>query len=120
VQQETESVYQQRAALGLPRELEAGKDLTDVPPDLDQTFPAVREAASELMRGAAQLGVIPSSYDLKPKQIVEEFYKRDPVATSTRSTVSSSRPRLHLSKRRRSSGKRSAISTRPISICAIA
>jgi membrane fusion protein (multidrug efflux system) len=30
------------------------------------------------MRGAAQLGVVPSSYDLKPKEIVDEFYKRDP------------------------------------------
>lgn len=78
VRQATESVYQQRAALGLPREPEAGKSLTDVPPDLDQTFSAVREAASELMRSAAQLGVIPSSYDLKPKEIVEEFYRRDP------------------------------------------
>jgi membrane fusion protein, multidrug efflux system len=78
VLQATESVYQQRAALGLPREPAAGKRLTDVPPDLDQTFSAVREAAGELMRGAAQLGVVPSSYDLKPKEIVEEFYKRDP------------------------------------------
>ena len=79
VQQATESVYQQRAALGLAREPEAGKSLTDVPPDLDQTFSAVREAVGELMRGAAQLGVVPSSYDLKPKEVVEEFYKRDPA-----------------------------------------
>jgi membrane fusion protein (multidrug efflux system) len=78
VQQATESVYQQRAALGLAREPETGKSLTDVPPDLDQTFSAVREAVGELMRGVAQLGVIASSYDLKPKQVVEEFYKRDP------------------------------------------
>jgi membrane fusion protein (multidrug efflux system) len=78
VQQATENVYQQRAALGLPREPEAGKSLTDVPPDLDQTFSAVREAVGELMRGAAQLGVVPSSYDLTPKQVVDEFYRRDP------------------------------------------
>jgi membrane fusion protein (multidrug efflux system) len=78
VQQSTESVYQQRAALGLKRDPEAGKGLTDVPPNLDQTFSTVREAVAELMRSAAQLGVIPSSYDLTPKQLLEEFYKRDP------------------------------------------
>ncbi len=78
VQQAMESVYQQRAALGLAREPEEGKSLTDVPPNLDQTFSSVREATAELMRGAAQLGVVPSSYDLTPKQVVEEFHRRDP------------------------------------------
>lgn len=77
VQQATESVYQQRAALGLPHDPEVGKDLTDVPPDLDQPFSAVREALAELMRAAGQLGVVARSYDLTPKQVVEEFYKRD-------------------------------------------
>jgi membrane fusion protein (multidrug efflux system) len=78
VQQAKESVYQQRAALGLPGEPEAGKSLTDVPPDLDQTFSTVRQALAELTQGAAQLGVVSSSYDLTPKQVVEEFYRRDP------------------------------------------
>jgi membrane fusion protein (multidrug efflux system) len=77
-QQAMESVYQQRAALGLPREPEAGKAITDVPPDLDQTFSTVRQALAELTQGAAQLGVVSSSYDLTPRQVVEEFYKRDP------------------------------------------
>jgi membrane fusion protein (multidrug efflux system) len=49
-----------------------------VPPDLDQTFSAVREALSQLLHSAAQLGVVPRSYNLTPKQVVEEFYKRDP------------------------------------------
>src|SRR2546422_1317729 len=31
-----------------------------------------------LFRSAAQLGVVVSSYNLTPKQAVEEFYKRDP------------------------------------------
>jgi membrane fusion protein (multidrug efflux system) len=78
LQQAKESVYQQRAALGLPAEPEAGKSLTDVPPDLDQTFSTVRQALAELIQGAAQLGVVASSYDLTPKQVVEEFLKRDP------------------------------------------
>jgi len=32
----------------------------------------------ELMKGAAQLGVTSSSYNLTPKQLVAEFYSRDP------------------------------------------
>lgn len=78
VQQAMESVYQQRAALGLPREPEPGKGFTDVPPDLDQTFSTVRQALAELMQGASQLGVVSSSYDMTPKQVVAEFYQRDP------------------------------------------
>jgi len=78
VQQAMESVYQQRAALGLTREPASGKALTDVPPDLDQTFSTVRQALAELMQGAAQLGVVSSSYDMTPKDVVAEFYKRDP------------------------------------------
>jgi membrane fusion protein, multidrug efflux system len=78
VHQALENVYQVRAALGLPSDPGQGKSLTDVPPDLDQTFSAVRQALAELMRAAAQLGVIPSSYDLTPKQTLEEFYRRNP------------------------------------------
>ena len=78
VQQATESVYQQRAALGLPHDPAAGKGLADVPPDLDQTFSTVRESLADLLRAAAQLGVVARSYDLTPKQLLEEFYKRDP------------------------------------------
>jgi membrane fusion protein (multidrug efflux system) len=73
-----EDVYQTRVALGLPREPAPGKSLTDVPPDIDQTFSAVRQAVGQLMQGAAQLGVVSSSFDLTPKQIVAEFYRRDP------------------------------------------
>jgi membrane fusion protein (multidrug efflux system) len=78
VSQALESVHQTRAALGLPSEPPAGQPLTSVPPDLDQTFSSVRQAAGQLMEGAAQLGVTSSSYNLTPKQIVAEFYKRDP------------------------------------------
>jgi membrane fusion protein (multidrug efflux system) len=78
VKQALESVYQARAALGLPAQPPEGANLTDVPPDLDQTFSSVRQALGELMQSAAQLGVVVSSYELTPKQVVEEFYKRDP------------------------------------------
>jgi len=73
-----ENVYQSRAALGLPHDPPDGKPLDEVPPDIDQTFSSVRQALGELMQGAAQLGVVPSSFNLTPKQLVAEFYKRDP------------------------------------------
>ena len=78
VKQALENVYQARAALGLPAQPDEGKDLTDVPPNLDQTFSSVRQALGDLMQGAAQLGVTASSYDLTPRQVLEEFYKRYP------------------------------------------
>lgn len=78
VTQALENVYQARVALGLPAQPAAGQSLTDVPTDLDQTFSSVREALSALMHSAAQLGIVPSSFDLKPKELLEEFYRRSP------------------------------------------
>jgi membrane fusion protein (multidrug efflux system) len=78
VKQSLESVYQQRVALGLPSELKPGVSLTDVPPNLNQTFSSVRQAAADLLQAAAQLGIESSSFDLTPQQILAEFYKRDP------------------------------------------
>jgi membrane fusion protein (multidrug efflux system) len=71
-------VAQTRVALGLPAKPADGKDLTDVPNDLDQTFSSVLQAQADLINSAAQLGVVGSSYTLTPKAMVEEFYKRDP------------------------------------------
>ncbi|MGB8353034.1 MAG: HlyD family secretion protein [Chthoniobacteraceae bacterium] len=76
--QSLETVYQSRVALGLPAKPEGTDDLTQVPPDLGQTFSSVREALAQLMQNASQLNIIPSSYDLSPKQMLAEFYKRDP------------------------------------------
>src|SRR5215475_6467846 len=78
VKQALENVYQARAVLGLPAQPPEGRALTDVPENLDQTFSSVREALGNLMQGAAQLGVALSSFDLTPKQALEEFYRRDP------------------------------------------
>lgn len=78
VQQGIESVSQQRVALGLPAEPPPGKPLTDVPADLDQTFSTVRQAVADLLNAAAVLGIEESSFDLSPKQVLAEFYKRDP------------------------------------------
>jgi len=76
--QALESVYQARVALGLPSQPANGGALTDVPADLDQTFSSVRQALADLIESASQLGVTASSFDLTPKQTLEEFYKRDP------------------------------------------
>ena len=78
VKQALENVYEARAALGLPSQPAEGASLTDVPSDLDQTFSSVRQSLSQLMQSAAQLGVTSSSWDLTPRQVVAEFYRRDP------------------------------------------
>ena len=79
VQQALENVLQARVALGLPSQPSEGMSLTDVPADLDQTFSSVRQAQADLLQSAAQLGVVPSSYNLTPKQTLDEFYRRDPT-----------------------------------------
>jgi membrane fusion protein (multidrug efflux system) len=76
--QAMQNVLQSRAALGLPAKPEPGQDLAAVPTDLDQTFSAVRQALADLLQSAAQLSIFPSSYNLTPKEVIDEFYKRDP------------------------------------------
>ena len=78
VTQALENIYQARATLGLPAVPSAGTDLAQVPPNLDQTFSSVRQALAELLHSTAQLGVMPSSYNLTPKETIDEFYRRDP------------------------------------------
>jgi membrane fusion protein (multidrug efflux system) len=78
VTQTLESVHQARVALGLPADPPDGKSFTDMPDNLDQVFSSVREALAELIQSAAQLGVVLSTYDLTPKQLYDQFYKRDP------------------------------------------
>ena len=79
VTQALENVLQARVALGLPAKPPAGTSLADVPADLDQTFSSVRQAQADLLQSAAQLGIVPSSYNLTPKQMLDEFYRRDPT-----------------------------------------
>ena len=78
VTQSLEAVHQVRVALGLPAEPPEGKTLTDAPDDIDQTFSSVRQAQADLVQVAAQLGIVGSSYNLSPKQMLDEFYRRDP------------------------------------------
>ena len=77
VDEALEAVRQIRVGLGLPPEPSASDDLTSVPPDLDQTFSSVKQAQAALMEAVAQLGVA-DSFNKSPKQMVADFYKRDP------------------------------------------
>jgi membrane fusion protein, multidrug efflux system len=76
VTQALDDAHQIRVSLGLPAEPPNGGDLGLVPPDLDQTFSSVRQAQADLIQSAAELGVI-HSYSQTPKQMLEEFEKRD-------------------------------------------
>jgi membrane fusion protein (multidrug efflux system) len=72
-----EQIYQVRASLGLPPQPENSRDLTDVPPDLDQTFSAVRTSLAELLQTMAQLGRPLESTNSTPKGVIEAFRKLD-------------------------------------------
>ncbi len=53
------------------------KTSPQVPPDLDQTFSAVKAAQARLQQTAAQLGIAPT-FEQSPDQMLADFYKRDP------------------------------------------
>ncbi|HSB88968.1 MAG TPA: efflux RND transporter periplasmic adaptor subunit [Anaerolineales bacterium] len=72
-----QDVHQIRAGLGLPPILNPGGDLAKVPPDLDQTSSAVRQAQASLIEAAAHLGVT-GSFNQTPREMIADFYKRDP------------------------------------------
>ncbi len=69
------AVQQTRASLGLPVDIE---DPLDVPANLDQNFSAVRQALATMIASIAPLGVFPEHYNVTPKEIIAEFYRRDP------------------------------------------
>ncbi|HEX4148254.1 MAG TPA: HlyD family secretion protein [Pirellulales bacterium] len=70
-----QAIQQTRASLGLSINYQQP---LDAPVDLDQTFSTVRQALASLLESVAPLGVVPSTYNGSPKQLIEEFYKRDP------------------------------------------
>jgi membrane fusion protein (multidrug efflux system) len=78
VNEDLAQVYQARASLGLPAQPSSGDDLSQVPPDLDETFSSVLAARADLIQSAAQLGVI-HSYAQSPKQMLDEFAKQGDV-----------------------------------------
>jgi membrane fusion protein, multidrug efflux system len=78
VEQALQDIYALRASLGLRTKPEKGKELTDVPDHLDQTFSTVQSSLSTLLQSAAQFGYVPTSFDSTPKTAFEEFYELDP------------------------------------------
>jgi membrane fusion protein (multidrug efflux system) len=78
VEQALQQIYAIRASLGLPAKPEKGKELTDVPANLDQTFSSVQSSLSTLLQSAAQFGYVPTSFDSTPKKAFEAFYSLDP------------------------------------------
>jgi membrane fusion protein (multidrug efflux system) len=73
-----QNVFQVRVALGLPPRPETGDDLAQTPKDLDQEFSSVKQAQAKLLQAAAEIGLI-DSFKKTPKQMIEDFYKRDPL-----------------------------------------
>jgi len=76
VAQAQEAIAQTLVSLGLAARPEDGKSLTDVPPDLNQTFSEVRAALSACLQTMTQLGLPLPSIDLTPNQVLEEFQQR--------------------------------------------
>ena len=77
VTQAHEAIAQTRVSLGLAPRPEKGKELADVPPDLNQTFSAVRMGVADCMQTMTQLGLPLGSIDLTPNQALEEFRRLD-------------------------------------------
>jgi membrane fusion protein (multidrug efflux system) len=77
LKQAHEEVYQVRASLGLPPEPEKGKELTDYPDDLHETFSDVRAAFSELVQTMTQLGYPLASTNATPTKAIAEFQRLD-------------------------------------------
>jgi membrane fusion protein (multidrug efflux system) len=78
VDQALQAVYASRVGLGLSAQPPEGHDLTEVPEDVEQEFSAVRQGLGQLLESVAQFGYVPRSFDLRPRQAIEEFYKQDP------------------------------------------
>ena len=75
--QAQEAIAQTRVSLGLAAQPEMGKSLTDVPPDLNQTFSSVRAAMADCMQTMTQLGQPLPSTNLTPNKALEEFRQLD-------------------------------------------
>ena len=78
VDQALQAIYATRVGLGLDAQPPAGHDLSEVPPDLDQNFSAIRLALGQAIRSVAQLGFVPPVWDVTPKQAIAIFLKQDP------------------------------------------
>jgi membrane fusion protein (multidrug efflux system) len=76
VKQALEEVHEARVSLGLDPHPQ-GKDLTDVPADLNQTFSGVSEALNALLQSMTQAGYPLGSFTHTPRQALDEFARSD-------------------------------------------
>lgn len=77
VTEASEQVHRIRLSLGLPAEPPAGQTLGAVPHDLEQNCSTVRQVLADLLLSHATLGIYPDSYDVTPRQLMEELYGPD-------------------------------------------
>jgi membrane fusion protein, multidrug efflux system len=77
VEQALQAIYAARAALDLPAQPPPGHDLTYVPQDQEQVYPAVRTALANLVQSLAQLGLQLASSDATPRQYLADIMMRD-------------------------------------------
>jgi membrane fusion protein, multidrug efflux system len=77
VEQALQIIYSTRVGLDLPFRPPHGHELGEVPPDLDQTFSAVRTALANLVQTVAQLGLPLAGTDATPRLVLADFYWRD-------------------------------------------
>lgn len=77
VEQALQAVYATRVSLGLPAEPPEGKELTDVPPDLTQTFSQVQSALANMVQTFAQIGLPLTSVGSSPKDVLRQFHLSD-------------------------------------------
>jgi membrane fusion protein (multidrug efflux system) len=76
VEQALQAVYATRVGLGLPPQPPTG-DLAEVPPNLEQTYSAVRTALANLIQTISQIGLPLASSDSTPRQALADFLMRD-------------------------------------------
>ena len=70
-------VHEIRVSLGLPADVPEGKALTEVPPDLNETFSAVRVALADLVQVLAQIGMPLAASEARPQQVLADLRKQD-------------------------------------------
>jgi membrane fusion protein, multidrug efflux system len=68
-----QQVYASRTGLGLPTLPPSGRDLAEVPPDLEQNATAVRAALADLAGTMARLGAPLPRPGATPQQVLEDF-----------------------------------------------
>jgi membrane fusion protein (multidrug efflux system) len=76
-EQALQTVHADRVSLGLPPLGSDPNELAEVPPNLDQEFSSVRSSLASLLQTSSQLGLPLPSWMATPRQVLEEFEKRD-------------------------------------------